>query len=363
MNDLSKYLAEVGASLDHAPLESLERVLGVLQKARRAGRMVFVLGNGGSAATASHIVCDFAKNTRRRGAPLLRVVGLTDNIPSLTAYANDEGYEQVFAQQLESLIRPGDVVIGISTSGDSPNVLAAVQVARHHQATTIGFTAFDGGRLGALVDIEVRAPVSRVDVAEDLHLMYEHMITARLREAGGDDSLPLEIAGRLHRQTSESAIAPVEPAPTSLGTLEGLLLVAAACVGASSGSMILLDHDGKHLASALLHDGSVLHSARDGLSETLEHGLAGWVLQNRQAALIGNTLEDPRWLHRAWERSEARSRSVLSVPLSGEAGVRGVLTLGYPAADRFTQEDLELISALAARSRSLMVDQDSLVND
>jgi D-sedoheptulose 7-phosphate isomerase len=363
MNDLSKYLADVAESLDRAPLESLERVLAVLQEARRAGRMVFVFGNGGSAATASHIVCDFAKNTRRRGAPLLRVVGLTDNIPSLTAYANDEGYDQVFAQQLENLIRPRDVVIGISTSGNSPNALAAIQVARHHQATTIGFTAFDGGRLGALVDIEVRAPVSRVDVAEDLHLMYEHMITARLREADGDDSLPLEIAGRPHHQPSESAIAPVGQTPASLGSLEGLLLVAAACVGASSGSMILLNNSGKHLASALLHDGSVLHSARDGLSETLEHGLAGWVLQNRQAALVHNTLEDPRWLRRKWEGTEARSRSALSVPLGGEDGIRGVLTLAYPAADRFTQEDVELISALAARSRSLMVDQDSLVND
>lgn len=375
MNDMWSYLANLGVSLDHAPMASLEKVVAVLQEARRVGRTVFVFGNGGSAATAAHIVCDFAKNTRRRGAPLLRIVGLIDNLPILTAYANDEGYEQIFAQQLENLIRPRDVVLGISTSGNSPNVLAGVRVARKHQATTIGFTALDGGQLAELVDIEVRAPTTRVDMAEDLHLVYEHMITARLKDADGEDSLqwtlaradrlrsadPVGADGAMPGNAAAGSGAP--ETPSTPGLLQGLLLVAADCVGASSGSMILLDDGGKQLACVLFYDGSVVQPAGDGVSESLERGLAGWVLQNRQPALIHNTHEDPRWLRLGWEGSGTPSRSALSVPLGGAGGVRGVLTLANPGVDRFTEQDLELVSALASHSRGLRIDQDSLVGD
>jgi hypothetical protein len=213
-----------------------------------------------------------------------------------------------------------------------------------------------------MVDIELRAPVSRVDVAEDLHLIYEHMITTSLREADSDDSLPLDFARRREPSPVDAArtAGPEAGAPQ---LLQGLLLVAAACVGASSGSLVLLDEDGKQLAGALFYDGSVRRSVGEGLAEALERGLAGWVLQNRQAALIPDTQEDARWLRRAWEGVGAPSRSALSVPVGDDDRIRGVLTLAYPAAGRFTQEDLDLVSVMAARSRSLMVAEDSLVND
>jgi len=150
------------------------------------------MGNGGSASTASHFVCDLAKNTRRDGLPHYRVIGLTDNMAIFSAYANDEGYENVFAQQLANLILPGDIVIGISASGNSPNVINAIHEAKRHQVTTIGFTGFDGGRLGPLVDINIHVKSNVIEHVEDIHLMLEHMIVKAIKD----------------RSTSQTAHAP-----------------------------------------------------------------------------------------------------------------------------------------------------------
>lgn len=111
-----------------------------------------------------------------------RVIGLTDNMAVFSAYANDEGYENAFAQQLASLVQPEDVVIGISTSGNSPNVLNAIRLASNRQATTIGFTGFDGGELRSLVDVEVHVPSDCIEHVEDVHLILEHLISKALRE-------------------------------------------------------------------------------------------------------------------------------------------------------------------------------------
>jgi phosphoheptose isomerase len=130
----------------------IEEVIDTLHDARLTGKQVFIMGNGGSASTASHFVCDLAKNTRKEGWPHFKAIGLADNIAIFSAYANDEGYDNVFAQQLASLICTGDIVIGISASGNSPNVLKAMEIAKQHRAKTIGFTGFDGGKLGKMVD-------------------------------------------------------------------------------------------------------------------------------------------------------------------------------------------------------------------
>jgi D-sedoheptulose 7-phosphate isomerase len=138
------------------------------------------MGNGGSASTATHFVCDLAKNTRKEGWPPFRVIGLSDNMALMTAYANDEGYENVFAQQLASFIQPWDIVIGISTSGNSPNVLNAIALANQKNAITIGFTGFDGGLLGTMVDIQVHTPSDRIEQVEDIHLILEHLMCSVL---------------------------------------------------------------------------------------------------------------------------------------------------------------------------------------
>lgn len=146
------------------------------------------MGNGGSASTASHFVCDLAKNTRHPGLPHFRVIGLTDNMAIFSAYANDEGYENVFTTQLANLVEAGDIVIAISASGNSANVLKAVEEARNHAAVTIGFTGFDGGRLGSLVDVQVHVNSHIIEHVEDIHLALEHMIVKTLKDTANEDA-------------------------------------------------------------------------------------------------------------------------------------------------------------------------------
>jgi D-sedoheptulose 7-phosphate isomerase len=149
MNIIQSYIDELKETLNNLSEEVIEQVLDVLHEARLVNQQVFILGNGGSASTASHFVCDLGKNTRVEGAPNFRVMGLTDNMAMFSALANDEGYESVFAQQLANHVQPGDVVIGISTSGNSKNVVKAIELANEVGAKTIGFTGFDCGKLGS----------------------------------------------------------------------------------------------------------------------------------------------------------------------------------------------------------------------
>jgi D-sedoheptulose 7-phosphate isomerase len=182
MEEIKEYISGLQATIDQLPLEQIDRVIELLQEARLQGRQVFILGNGGSASTASHFVCDLAKNTRYEGWPHFRVIGLTDNMAIFSAYANDEGYENVFAQQLENLVRPDDIVIGISASGNSPNVLNAIELAKKYRAVTIGFTGFNGGKLGPMVDIQLHVNSTCIEHVEDLHLVVEHIIVKTLKE-------------------------------------------------------------------------------------------------------------------------------------------------------------------------------------
>lgn len=179
---INTYLVDLKKTVDSLDPRQIQQAVDVLHQARLDGRQVFVMGNGGSASTASHMVCDLAKNTRQDGWPHLRVIGLTDNMAILSAFSNDEGYENAFMLQLVNLVQPGDVVIAISTSGNSPNVVRAVEAANEHQAYTIGLTGFDGGQLSRIVDLQVHVPNDCVEQVEDIHLMLQHMITTMLRE-------------------------------------------------------------------------------------------------------------------------------------------------------------------------------------
>ena len=182
MEAIENYISVLQQTMDQLPGQSIAEAIRVLQHARMQGHQVFILGNGGSASTASHFVCDLAKNTRREGLPHFRVIGLTDNMAIFSAYANDEGYENVFSEQLANLIRPGDVVTAISASGNSKNVIHAIAEAQKHQVTTIGFTGFDGGRLGQMVDINIHVQSNIIEHVEDIHLMLEHMIVKTIKE-------------------------------------------------------------------------------------------------------------------------------------------------------------------------------------
>lgn len=182
MNHIQNYKSILQETLDNLPVQLIADAIDVLLQARLQGHQVFIMGNGGSAATASHFVCDLAKNTRWEGMPHFRVIGLADNMPIFSAYANDEGYENVFAQQLANLIKPGDVVIGISASGNSKNVIHAMEEAQKYNVTTIGFTGFDGGRLGQMVNINIHVNSNIIEHVEDIHLIVEHMIVKTIKD-------------------------------------------------------------------------------------------------------------------------------------------------------------------------------------
>lgn len=182
MDPVLKYLSELQVIIQELPRDSIQRVIDTLAEGRMNGKQTFIMGNGGSASTASHFVCDLVKNTRIDGINSFRVIGLSDNMPLITAYANDEGYENVFVQQLANFVQPDDIVIGISTSGKSPNVIRAIEHANEVGAITIGFTGFDGGLLGTMVDIHVHVPSDCIEQVEDIHLVLEHLICKTLRE-------------------------------------------------------------------------------------------------------------------------------------------------------------------------------------
>jgi D-sedoheptulose 7-phosphate isomerase len=182
MEPVDKYLEDLRLCLSRLPVDEILRVIETLHAARFAGRQVFVIGNGGSAATASHFACDLGKGTSRPGLPRFRVIALTDNMATFSAYANDVGYECVFVEQLANLLRPGDVVVGISGSGNSTNVLRALEYARHHAAMTIGFTGFDGGLIKDCVDLCVIVPSYCMEQVEDVHLILEHLVCTVLRQ-------------------------------------------------------------------------------------------------------------------------------------------------------------------------------------
>ena len=209
MESIKQYLEEVQLTLMALPLERIQEVVDVLLSANHAGSTVFTLGNGGSAATASHFACDLAKGTIVPGCPRFRVIALTDNVPLMTAWSNDISYEDVFAEQLAGLIEPGDIVIAFSGSGNSPNVLRAVELARRAGGITIGFTGFSGGKLGSLVDVSVTAPNNCMEQIEDVHIVLCHLIATVLREQLGElGSLMLGPSGLQRERLSVALSSP-----------------------------------------------------------------------------------------------------------------------------------------------------------
>jgi D-sedoheptulose 7-phosphate isomerase len=306
------------------------------------------------------------------------VLGLTDNMAIFSAYANDEGYENVFAQQLASLIRRGDIVIGISASGNSPNVLRAMEEAEKHDAFRIGFTGFTGGKLSQMVDLNIHVPNHEYGIVEDIHLMLEHMTVEALKEKVEHEIPPAQILEAIQELPSYAGDViselfgqptltfdeeKLEELPQSTqdllysiskefverldlnSLLEKILYLTVQKLGAMSGSMVVLDEEGNVIQGAAVYGGKSQNLTTQQLADIMQQGLAGWVIENRQSVLIPSTRDDPRWLSRDWESE--KSRSALSVPLMSQDRVVGVLTTVHPDADRFTREDLSLLTSVA----------------
>jgi D-sedoheptulose 7-phosphate isomerase len=184
--DVSSYLGELSATIEELPLESINDLVRVFLQAYDSGRTIFLFGNGGSAALASHMTCDLGKGTAPATGKRLRAIALTDNVALITAWANDTRYERIFAEQLENLLRPGDIACAISGSGNSPNILAALRLARQAGAITAGITGFQGGEMKPLCDVCVVVPSDNMQIIEDLHLSIAHSVFRVLRHEIGE---------------------------------------------------------------------------------------------------------------------------------------------------------------------------------
>jgi len=181
MNTLREYFENEIKLFSQLKLEPVDQVIATLERARLDGRRIFLFGNGGSAATASHFACDLGKGTIKPNHPRFKVMTLNDNIPTLTAYSNDVGFDTIFAEPLISLAERGDLAIAFSGSGNSPNIVRAVQAAEKIGMTTIGFTGFDGGKLKNQVELNVHVPSDLFGMIEDAHLALTHAICEMLK--------------------------------------------------------------------------------------------------------------------------------------------------------------------------------------
>lgn len=182
--EFKKYINNLNNTLDVLSHEEIENFLNLLIDAYEKEKFVFVIGNGGSAANASHFAQDLAKGTRHSPEQKKRIkaLSLTDNLPFITAQGNDEGYESIFEQQLRTYANPGDLLIAISGSGNSPNILKAIQWANDNGLVTIGITGFDGGKLKKMAKHSVNVTLNDMCTSESIHSLIFHYVIIELSQ-------------------------------------------------------------------------------------------------------------------------------------------------------------------------------------
>jgi D-sedoheptulose 7-phosphate isomerase len=188
---VQKFLNEFAEVAERFSEDDIDKAIEILFEAWKNGNKVFVIGNGGSASTATHFACDLAKATVVEGKRRFKVISLTDNVPLLTALTNDEGFASIFVEQLKNLLDENDVVIAISVHGGagqdragpwSQNLLAAIQYAKDNSAKTIGIAGFDGGAFKKMADVCIVVPANSTPYVESWHLALEHLICSCLKE-------------------------------------------------------------------------------------------------------------------------------------------------------------------------------------
>lgn len=187
MENIESYLTRLHAAVEALPRERLAELGEILYRTYRNGQQVFTLGNGGSASTASHMAADLAKNTISANMRRFRIVSLNDNQALLTALANDLGYQNVFSEQLKNLIRAGDLLIALSGSGNSPNVINAIRYAQRQCAEVVAILGFEGGEAARLADLSVVVPSDHYGIVEDTHLIINHILVDYFRHRLADN--------------------------------------------------------------------------------------------------------------------------------------------------------------------------------
>ena len=177
-NDIHNYLNNLKELINHIKGEEIQKVINVLDQAHSNKRKIFIIGNGGSAATANHFACDFGKNAIRDDENRFKLISLSDNSSAITAYGNDNGYENVFSEQLKNLMDKEDILFAISASGNSPNIIKAVEYAKEKEGVVIGLSGFNGGKLKDLADVNINVASDNYEPIEDMHLIITHIIVS-----------------------------------------------------------------------------------------------------------------------------------------------------------------------------------------
>jgi len=174
---IHQYNEEIIDTLNHLDSKEFEKLINILREAYKADKQVFIAGNGGSAGTANHFVCDFGKNAvQGTGKRRFRIISLCDNIEKITAFGNDVAFEEIYSQQLINLMNNDDVLIIISASGNSPDLISACEYAKTKNAHIIGLTGFQGGRIKGFAEANIIAPLTSYEKIEDIHMVITHMI-------------------------------------------------------------------------------------------------------------------------------------------------------------------------------------------
>jgi D-sedoheptulose 7-phosphate isomerase len=174
--DIITYFDRLKSTIDLIPVEDLNNMMNLLLNARNDGRLILIMGNGGSATTASHFTSDFNKGLSYNKSKRFKFICLNDNIPTMTAYSNDISYDDIFVETMKNFLNEGDLVIGISGSGNSKNILKAFEYANKQNAVTIALTGYDGGKLKKIAKHNVHIPINDMQISEDLHLVLDHCI-------------------------------------------------------------------------------------------------------------------------------------------------------------------------------------------
>lgn len=195
MDFIDQHLGRTHDALEALPRDEILATVSCLYQAWEERRHVFIIGNGGSASTASHMANDLCKATIVDGMPRMKAIALTDNVSVITAWANDSSYDAVFREQLENLLEPGDTVVAISASGNSPNVINAMEYARQHGAVTIGWTGLSGGALKEVAEHCLHVPTDDVGMIESVHLVVDHLVSNMLAQRIRSASIRSDQAG------------------------------------------------------------------------------------------------------------------------------------------------------------------------
>ena len=180
---INDYITELKQTLDNLDRGEILKFASILDEARLNGNKVFIFGNGGSGSTASHFACDINKGVSVGLDKRHRIIALTDNIPTMLAYSNDMSYDDVFVEQLKNFIEPGDVVVGISGSGNSKNIVKAIEFANTLNNLTVGITGYGGGKLRDIATFSVNANYNDMQISEDIHMMLVHVLMKILPKA------------------------------------------------------------------------------------------------------------------------------------------------------------------------------------